>query len=382
MSRTSDLAARRPWRVVAAFVALFAVSLVLGGRLTGALSVAGFEDPGSEAIRSGDRLEQATGAAPGVSLVALIDMPDGATPADPAGRRRVMGVADRIAKDPAVAPGGVLTPYARGGEGLISTDGSAAYVAVGFRALNDDAAADAAERIADRVEGLPYVRLGGAAVANDQISTTIGEDLARAEMLAFPLIFLLSLWVFRGVVAALLPPLMGGDRDLRLAPRPRPVQRGDDPLDLRPQPRHRPEPGPRDRLQPADRLALPGGDGPHGPGREALRRTLATAGQQRALQRGHRRRGAGRPDGLPAALPVLDGHRRRHGRAVAAAGRAGRAARRAGAARPAHQLARAEGLAPPRERGRPPGHVRLLVPPVAARHAPAGADRASRPRRC
>ena len=29
-------------------------------------------------------------------------------------------------------------------------------------------------------------------------------------MIAFPIIFLLSLWVFRGFVAALLPSLMGG----------------------------------------------------------------------------------------------------------------------------------------------------------------------------
>ena len=36
------------------------------------------------------------------------------------------------------------------------------------------------------------------------------HDLAHAELLAFPLIFLLSLLFFRSVVAALLPPLLGG----------------------------------------------------------------------------------------------------------------------------------------------------------------------------
>ena len=34
-------------------------------------------------------------------------------------------------------------------------------------------------------------------------------------MLAFPIIFLLSLWVFRGVIAALLPSLMGAAGHLR-----------------------------------------------------------------------------------------------------------------------------------------------------------------------
>jgi RND superfamily putative drug exporter len=209
MSRIAGLTARRPWGVIAAFIALVAVSAVLGGRLTGALSVAGFEDPGSEAIRSGDRLEAATGIAPGVSLVALVDLPEGVTATQPAGRARVQEVVDRIARDPAVPRGGIHTPYGPGGKGLISTDGGTAEVAVSFTALSDDDAKDAAERIGDRLEGLSGVRLGGTAVANDQISTTIAEDIARAEMLAFPLILLLSLWIFRGVVAALLPAMMG-----------------------------------------------------------------------------------------------------------------------------------------------------------------------------
>jgi uncharacterized membrane protein YdfJ with MMPL/SSD domain len=38
----------------------------------------------------------------------------------------------------------------------------------------------------------------------------VGEDLARAEMLAFPILFVLLLWVFRGFVAALLPLIIGG----------------------------------------------------------------------------------------------------------------------------------------------------------------------------
>ena len=54
------------------------------------------------------------------------------------------------------------------------------------------------------------MRPGGAAVVGEHVGDIIGEDLARAELIAFPIIFLLSLWVFRGVIAALLPPLMGG----------------------------------------------------------------------------------------------------------------------------------------------------------------------------
>ena len=41
-------------------------------------------------------------------------------------------------------------------------------------------------------------------------ATRCSEDIARAELLAFPILFLLSLFVFRSVVAALLPLAVGG----------------------------------------------------------------------------------------------------------------------------------------------------------------------------
>jgi RND superfamily putative drug exporter len=54
------------------------------------------------------------------------------------------------------------------------------------------------------------VALGGFAVANDQVNAQVSHDLGHAELLAFPLIVLLSLLFFRSAVAALLPPLLGG----------------------------------------------------------------------------------------------------------------------------------------------------------------------------
>jgi len=53
------------------------------------------------------------------------------------------------------------------------------------------------------------VQVGGGWTAAAETSAIVGEDLIRAELIAFPLLFLVSLWVFRGLVAALLPPVMG-----------------------------------------------------------------------------------------------------------------------------------------------------------------------------
>src|SRR5262249_17320475 len=55
----------------------------------------------------------------------------------------------------------------------------------------------------------PRVTLGGNPVANHEISKTIEDDLRRAELLAVPLIVVLSFFIFRGFVASLLAPVAG-----------------------------------------------------------------------------------------------------------------------------------------------------------------------------
>ncbi len=52
--------------------------------------------------------------------------------------------------------------------------------------------------------------LGGEVIASPQVNKQVSEDLARAELLAFPILMLLSFVFFRSLVAALLPLLVGG----------------------------------------------------------------------------------------------------------------------------------------------------------------------------
>src|SRR5262249_54482822 len=66
-----------------------------------------------------------------------------------------------------------------------------------------------AKRLVNDFAGQQDVQLGGNAVASAQVNTQVGTDLAHAELLAFPFIFLLSLLFFRSLVASLLPPMVG-----------------------------------------------------------------------------------------------------------------------------------------------------------------------------
>ena len=78
-----------------------------------------------------------------------------------------------------------------------------------FRAISDGDQQDAAERLGEELNG-DGVKLGGWAAASADVNAQVEEDLRKAEMLAFPILFLLSLLFFRSLVAAALPLLVGG----------------------------------------------------------------------------------------------------------------------------------------------------------------------------
>nr|MBA3358131.1 MMPL family transporter [Thermoleophilaceae bacterium] len=67
----------------------------------------------------------------------------------------------------------------------------------------------AAERLGKELNGA-QVRLGGFAAASADVNEQVENDLKRAELLAFPILFVLSLLFFRSTVAAALPLLVGG----------------------------------------------------------------------------------------------------------------------------------------------------------------------------
>jgi uncharacterized membrane protein YdfJ with MMPL/SSD domain len=200
----ASLASRRPRRVVIAAVLLAIFAAAVGGGVADRLAPYGAEDPDSESVTAEERLERG-GVGAGVDVVALVDA--GVPVRSAAGRAKVERVARTIARDPAVAR---VVTFDEGGRALVSRDGLSTYLPVTFKSVGADDSEEAAERIEDALASEPGVTVGGAAVAQPQVNEQVSEDLARAEMLAFPILFLLSFLFFRSLVAALLPPLVGG----------------------------------------------------------------------------------------------------------------------------------------------------------------------------
>lgn len=188
MQRLADFVHARPRRVLALAFVVTAVAGALGGSVAERLHPFAADDPGTESIRADRLLEERTGLQPDVGFVALVD-----------DREQLPGVVRELRAHPDV--GAVQTA-------TDSRDGRAAYAAAQFRAGADSE--ETAEELADALADREGVTVGGIALAQAEVGETVERDLRRAELLAFPLLFLLSLLFFRSLVAALLPLLVGG----------------------------------------------------------------------------------------------------------------------------------------------------------------------------
>jgi uncharacterized membrane protein YdfJ with MMPL/SSD domain len=193
LGRVAAFVIRSPRRVVAITAAVSVAVLAGVVPLASTLSTGSFENGGWESVAAREQVERATGVRIDSPVVAMVERrADG-------GARRLRARAERVrrvlARDPAVATARPLPTRAD----------DRRYVIAQFRPISDSELQDAVARIRDRFEGSEDVVLGGSAVGDAQLNETVGEDLARAEMFAFPILLVMLFFIFRGVVPALLP---------------------------------------------------------------------------------------------------------------------------------------------------------------------------------
>src|SRR3954451_14309329 len=190
MTRLAKFVGRQPKRVVATAVALAILAGVFGFGVADRLGPYGADDPATDSVKTSNALERATGLTASDSVVVLVRQPASA---------RIASVTRTLRGDEGI---GAVTPPTR------SRDGAAAYVVARFK--RDATQKDTVNRLERKLRSTPGVTMGGGAVANVAVNRIVQDDLQRAEMLAFPILFLLSFWFFRSLVASALPLLVGG----------------------------------------------------------------------------------------------------------------------------------------------------------------------------
>jgi RND superfamily putative drug exporter len=200
LARFADGKARRIGLFAVAF---FLLAGALGGGVANRLDPYGADDPATETVKARERLEAA-----GLRIPAVIVVLDGARVSAPATRARVEALERSLGRRPEVKS--VTGYYDTRSRVFVSEDGNSTYFAVALRPTADKQWQEAGADIADSLADEPGVTVGGAAVAQEQVNKQVEKDLRKAEMLAFPLLFLLSLLFFRSLVASLLPLMIGG----------------------------------------------------------------------------------------------------------------------------------------------------------------------------
>ncbi|MFI0718670.1 MMPL family transporter [Streptomyces sp. NPDC021224] len=210
MTLLTRLATRHARVMLLAALAAAVLAAVIGApvasRLTGGNP--DFVTPGSGSVRADDRIEKATGIHSDGGVIALIDT--GAPATDPRTRREAAKVAALMDADRTFA---VVRSYDRTQDpALVSKDGRQTLVVGDFSARPGAAAHYQAsvKRLLHATAGDRYVKLGGSEVVGNQVVKTVQHDLEIAELAAFPVLFVLSLWIFRSLVASALPLLIGG----------------------------------------------------------------------------------------------------------------------------------------------------------------------------
>ncbi len=215
MRGLAGLAVSRSRRVLIAAGALFVIATVIGLPVTGMLgsSAQDFEDPASQYERTNAAIQAATGQNPYYNVVVLLrsrhELRTGTATADEVGT-----LAPLLAGQHGFQR--VLDYSATHSRALLSRDGRETDVLAAYANATD--ATTAIARVRAALEKPPAnaklagvgVRFGGYALTSQELNERTTSDLGRAELLAFPFLLALSFWFFRGLVAALLPLLVGG----------------------------------------------------------------------------------------------------------------------------------------------------------------------------
>lgn len=201
---------RRGW-VLAVAALLLVLAALYGPGVSGAVKSGGFDDPGSDAARADALLEETFGRS-SADVVVVLSHPDLA--ADSPAFEQAMSAL--VVGLPAGTTASVLTPWTPGlpaqtAEALRGSDGRSALALITLDGASDTDREAAYALLAPALDATePWTtHVGGPVPVNTEMQQRAGDDIARAEMLAMPILVLLMLVIFGGLVAALLPVTIG-----------------------------------------------------------------------------------------------------------------------------------------------------------------------------
>jgi putative drug exporter of the RND superfamily len=201
VKKIAHLAATRPKSVIVGWLLLLALAVPFALQLEGALKTGGFSDPRGESVKAQHTIERAFKEAPN-SLLVVLHSEDGSV-ADAIGKAREVAERDGASSvaDRATHPE------------WMSEDGRTTFLQVGFTKDNttvQNLVPDLQDEVRAAVGKGVEADVTGAPALDYALNVHSKEDVTRAEMIAFPVLFVVLLLVFRSVAAMAVPLFMAG----------------------------------------------------------------------------------------------------------------------------------------------------------------------------
>lgn len=165
----------------------------------------GFEDPESPALKHDKRVTELFGQVSADLSIAYSCKDKAAT--DPS---CMASIADHISGLPKEHVTQVISHPATQMPNLISKDGEWSLVLVNLKGTSEDEKIAAYEHVRDSIASDDHKSVvTGQVVTFEGISETVESDLQRTELIALPIVFLISIFIFGSVTAAAMPVVVG-----------------------------------------------------------------------------------------------------------------------------------------------------------------------------
>ncbi|GAA1112463.1 MMPL family transporter [Kribbella jejuensis] len=195
-------------RLVLALTGVFAVlGLAWGTGVFGSLANGGFDAPNTEAANAVKTIEQNVGRT-GTDVIVLYRSPS-STVADPAFRQ---SVEQHLSALPSADVTGVATYWSTKSPAFVSKDQHSTYAVLTLAGATPEARLDTFHKIASQVRsqaGGLDTKVGGEVAVFDEVNTQTEHDIVKAESISTPIVLVLLVLVFGGLVAASLPLFVG-----------------------------------------------------------------------------------------------------------------------------------------------------------------------------
>jgi trehalose monomycolate/heme transporter len=199
---------RARWFVLAAGLAALLVGGAWGTGVFSALTGGGFNDPKSPSSQANSRIVSEIGRQDPDVIVLYSSAT--ATAASPAMSEPIKAAIGRLEGRPEVRT--VTSPYSGQPTGLRDAGGHSAYVQILLRDGDENAKRDdlaAIKPLLTAQGGDVTTTVGGPIAFFSDANKQIESDIVRAEMFSLPILLLLMIVIFRGVVAAATPLVVG-----------------------------------------------------------------------------------------------------------------------------------------------------------------------------